>query len=91
MKTGANNSPSGLTVRSNNSQPAGVDHHRSFSLINISIWLVVRSLPQNDLGNPGFFHFVALPFSRTLEDAAGCSASGWQMVEGRESRTMQVL
>lgn len=51
---------------------------------NISAWVFNSSLPPSDLGNPGFFHFVALPFSRASEFAAGFSASGWQMVEGKE-------
>lgn len=77
-------SQGGLTVRRNNPNIQGLSIIVSHSC-NISMWVFSSSLPHSDLGNPGSFHFVALPFSRASESAAGFFASGWQMVEGKES------
>lgn len=77
-------SQGGLTVRRNNPNTQGLSIIVSHSY-NISMWVFSRSLPHSDSGNPGSFHFVALPFSRASESAAGFFASGWQMVEGKES------
>lgn len=74
----------GLTVRRNNPNSQRLNVIEVSHSCIISLWVLSRSLPYSHSGNPGSFHFAALPFSRASVSAAGFSASGWQMVEGRE-------
>lgn len=53
-------SQGGLTIRRNNPCTQGLNNIEGSHLG--SKWVLSRSLLSSDLGNPGSFHFVALPF-----------------------------